>query len=136
MKISTPYDIVPIISYVKNRRRENFGVILLDNNFNFITKKVMFVGTKTKCLIGIREVLVYALKKDANVVVLFHNHPSGDTDPSHDDVKATDGIFEACKTVGIHLLDHIIVGKDSYYSFEEHKMMPKSKTEEKSVADA
>ena len=128
-------DMVGILGYIKNRRRENFGIVLLDNAFNFIAKKVMFVGTASNCLVGTRELLVYALKKDARHVVVFHNHPSGDTRPSHDDVKTTDDLFEACKIVGIQLLDHIILGKNEYSSFKELGLMPENKKEERSVAN-
>lgn len=136
MKLNRVTDMVSILSYVRNRRRENFGIILLDNAFNFIAKKVMFVGTASNCLVGTRELLVYALKKDARHVVIFHNHPSGDTSPSHDDVKTTDSFYEACKIVGIQLLDHIILGKNEYSSFWELDLMPKDKAKEKSVADS
>lgn len=135
MKLNCVSDMVSILGYVRNRRRENFGIVLLDNAFNFIAKKVMFVGTASSCLVGTRELLVYALKKDASKVVIFHNHPSGDTRPSHDDVKTTDDLFEACKIVGIQLLDHIILGKNEYNSFKERDLMPENNKEERSVAD-
>ena len=135
MHITTPYDLIGLLSYVKNRKRENFGIILLDNDHNLISKKVMFVGTKSNCLVGIRELLVYALKKDASSVVVFHNHPSGNTEPSDLDINTTKDFFEACKLVGIHLLDHIIVGKYDFYSFKEHERMPEDKAKERSVAN-
>jgi DNA repair protein RadC len=135
MVLRCPDDMVEILGYIKNRRRENFGIILLDNAFNLIAKKVMFVGTKTSCTVGVRELLVYALKKDANCVVIFHNHPSGNTEPSKDDIETTNEFYESCKTVGIQLLDHIIVGRYGHSSFMERNLMPKSKTEEKSVAN-
>ena len=135
MKICCPDDMAELVGYIKNRRRENFGIILLDNNCNLISKKVMFIGTTRTCIIGIRELLVYALKKDACCVAIFHNHPSGNTKPSEYDINATNEFYEACKIVGIHLLDHIIVGRYGHFSFMERNLMPKSKTEEKSVAD-
>ena len=135
MKLVTPYDIIPLLDYVKNRRRENFGIILLDNDHNFIAKKVMFVGTASNCIVGTRELLVYALKKDACCVVIFHNHPSGNTKPSKNDIKTTNDFFESCRTVGITLLDHVIVGKYDSFSFYEHKIMPIEKTEQRSVAN-
>lgn len=128
-------DMVGIVGYIKNRRRENFGIILLDNAFNLIAKKVMFVGTKTTCTVGIRELLVYALKKDANCVVIFHNHPSGNTEPSKIDIDTTMSFQKSCELVGIQLLDHIIVGKNDYFSFMAHKMLGERKTEERSVAN-
>ena len=135
MKICRPDDMAELVGYIKNRRRENFGIILLDNNCNLIAKKVMFVGTIKTCLVGVRELLVYALKKDACCVVIFHNHPSGNTEPSEFDITTTNSFYESCKTVGIQLLDHIIVGRYGYFSFMKHNLMPKPKAEEKSVAN-
>ena len=135
MIIRTPSDAVSILDYVSRRKRENLGIILMNNNFEVISKKVMFIGTAKNCIVGTRELLVYALKKDASMCILFHNHPSGNCEPSEPDIDATKKFQNGCKSVGIVLQDHIIVGKDSYFSFNEHNMIKKSGSRLKKVAN-
>ena len=103
MIIRTPFDAVSMLDYVARRKRENFGIILMNNNFEVIAKKVMFVGTAKNCIVGTRELLVYALKKDASMCILFHNHPTGNCEPSEPDINATKKFQNGCKSVGIIL---------------------------------
>jgi DNA repair protein RadC len=135
MRINNPYDALELIRYISHRKRENFGIILTNYNREVITKKVMFVGTTANCIVGIRELLVYALKKDACKCILFHNHPAGNCEPSVPDINTTKKFLKGCKSVGIELLDHIIVGKDDYYSFKEHDMIKSSNSRSKKVAN-
>lgn len=67
-------------------------------------------------------------------MIIFHNHPSGNTEPSIDDVKVTKTIESACELIGIQLLDHVIIGKYDYFSFVEHEMIG-DKGKEKQVAE-
>lgn len=135
MRIDTPSDIYGFLGSIPRRKRENFGIILLDTQRNVIGKKVMFMGTVSSCNVGKRELLVYALKKDAVGVILFHNHPSGNTEPSQDDIKTTDEIRKGCKAVGLQLIDHIVVGRWGYHSFKELDLLKDEKKEFKKVAE-
>ena len=76
-------------------------------------------GTVNECLVSPREVLIRALLCGAAAIFLVHNHPSGDPQPSTMDTVVTKRMQQACKMIGIELLDHIIVG-DHYYSFLEN----------------
>lgn len=76
-------------------------------------------GTVNECMVSPREVLIRALLCGAAAIFLVHNHPSGDSQPSTMDTVATKRMHQACKMIGIELLDHIIVG-DHYYSFLEN----------------
>ena len=76
-------------------------------------------GTVNECLVSPREVLIRALLCGAAAIFLVHNHPSGDPQPSTMDTVVTKRMHQACKMIGIELLDHIIVG-DHYYSFLEN----------------
>ena len=125
MRINYPGDAYDILENISRRKRENFGVILLDTQRNVIGKSVMFKGTINNCLVGKREILVYALKKDAVGIMLFHNHPTGDTTPSKEDIETTNEIRKGCESVGLRLVDHIIVGKNGYSSFHELKLLEK-----------
>ena len=81
-----------------------------------------------------REILIRALLCGAVNIVIIHNHPSGDPKPSASDHKATRRIQEAADIIGIHLCDHIIVGRDGYFSFQEAGLLDKK--QEPSAADA
>ncbi|RPJ05549.1 MAG: hypothetical protein EHM36_08160, partial [Deltaproteobacteria bacterium] len=77
------------------------------------------VGTLTSSLVHPREVFKDAITHSAASVILAHNHPSGDPEPSEDDLKITKKLVESGKILGIEVIDHIIVGKNNFYSFRE-----------------
>ena len=70
-----------------------------------------------------REVLKIAIRESAASVIFVHNHPSGDPEPSIDDIEITKRLCKSCNIVGINVLDHIIVGSDDYYSFKMKNMI-------------
>lgn len=80
-------------------------------------------GTVNNCLVCNREIFIRALLSGAVNIILCHNHPSGETTPSSEDIKITKAVSEAGKLIGITLLDHIIIGGDSYYSFDEFNLL-------------
>ena len=135
MRIDEPLDVLSLVGPVARRKRENFGIILLDTRRNVIAKKVMFQGTVNSCIVGIRELLIYALKKDAVGIILFHNHPSGNTEPSKKDEEITRELQKGCKTVGLQLVDHIIVGRYGCNSLRSLGFFDKKETEERKVAE-
>lgn len=135
-RIKSPIDAVDLLRTVAKKNREHLGLILLDSQFKVIGKKVLFVGSVNRCWANRRELLVYALRRDAVGCILFHNHPSGNTEPSDDDKKMTEDFFKGCEAVGIYLFDHIIVSKTRYSSFKELGILPESNKEaNKGVAD-
>lgn len=80
-------------------------------------------GTVNNCLVSNREIFIRALLSGAVNIILCHNHPSGETTPSKEDIKITKAVSEAGKLMGITLLDHIIIGGNSYYSFDESNLL-------------
>lgn len=80
-------------------------------------------GTVNLCLITPREYYIRALLAGAVRTILCHNHPSGDVTPSKDDVDLTTRIKDAGMLLNVCLLDHIVIGRDTYYSFKEHEML-------------
>lgn len=80
-------------------------------------------GTVNMSPVGIREVYMRALLIGAAHIILCHNHPSGDPSPSMEDILLTEKLKEAGNLLEIPLMDHIIVGRDSFYSFREHEML-------------
>lgn len=103
--------------------RENFIVIYLNtkNEPNAIEK--VSVGSINSSIVHPREVLKTAILSNSTSIICMHNHPSGDSTPSIDDINTTRRLEEASQILGISLLDHIISGKSDYYSFKEHEMI-------------
>ena len=98
---------------------EQFGVVMLDTKHRVIRTTVLSVGTLDASLVHPREVFGAAAECGQAVVVLFHNHPSGDPTPSGDDVALTKRLVEAGVLMGIEVLDHVVLADSRYYSFKE-----------------
>jgi len=81
------------------------------------------LGTLTTNLVHPREVFQPAVQYSAVAIILAHNHPSGDPEPSEDDIKITQQIVEASKIINIEVLDHIIIGKNKYLSLKDKKLI-------------
>lgn len=103
----------------KDEKQELFYVIYLDNQKNYIDKKLLFKGTVNHSLVHPREIFKTAYLLSASYIICLHNHPSGDATPSINDIELTKKIKEISNIHLIFLLDHIIIGKNNYYSFFE-----------------
>lgn len=101
---------------MRHLTQEHLVLVMLNGKNKLIRDKVLFVGTVNKSIVNPREIFVEALKSEAVNIVLLHNHPSGDVVPSRADLLITKKIKEAGGLIGIHLLDHIIIGDRKYYS--------------------
>ena len=104
-----------------SRPVEQFGVLLLDTKHRVLRASILSVGTLDASIVHPREVFREATAAGAAALVLFHNHPSGDPEPSDDDVRLTDRMAAAGVLMGIHVLDHVILADTTYYSFREHR---------------
>lgn len=104
---------------IEEDTQENFMVIYLDNQSQYISHKLLFKGTLNQSIVHPREVIKEALLINSNKLILMHNHPSGINTPSHSDDEVTKSIIEAGYIFSIKVLDHIIVGKNDYYSYQE-----------------
>lgn len=94
------------------REHEIFAVLFLDNRHRVLDYKELFRGTIDSTAVYPREVVKEALARNAAAAVFFHNHPSGVTEPSREDVVITRKLKAALELVDVRLLDHLIVGKD------------------------
>ena len=101
-------------------KQEKFYVLLFDTKMNLILKKEIGKGTINKVDIGPREVFKEAIKESASFIVIMHNHPSGDTTPSNEDIEITNTMIKTGEIIGIKVVDHIIISENSYYSFYEN----------------
>lgn len=120
--INNPIDIFKYYKNIyKNKNQEEFYVIYLDTKNNIISHKLLFIGTLNKSIVHPREIFKEAYILSSNKIVCIHNHPSGCSTPSKEDIEITRKINEIAIIHDIKLLDHIIIGNDNYYSFFENK---------------
>ena len=106
-------------SYIRDRNRESFVMILLDAKNRVLATQTLSEGTLTASSVYPREVLRTALEHHAAAVIFAHNHPSGDTKPSHEDISITRQLVFACKVMGIQVHEHLIIGGDGHFSFAD-----------------
>ena len=101
-------------------KQEKFYILLFDIKMNLIIKKEIGKGTSSGVLIDPKGVFKEAIKESASFIVIMHNHPSGDTTPSKEDIELTNSIIYTGNIIGIKVVDHIIISPFSYYSFYEN----------------
>ncbi len=104
---------------VIEENEENFYAIYLDTKSYLIAYKLLFKGTINTSCVHPREIFKYALINSAYSIIVFHNHPSGDVSPSIQDNELTESLFKIGSLMGIPVVDHIIFGRNEYFSFYE-----------------
>ena len=103
--------------------QEHFMAIFINNNNEIITDKIISIGTTTTTIANPKDVIKWALKYSAYAIIVAHNHPSGNVKPSSQDVKFTMELKKACEIIDIILVDHIIVGRNNYFSFKDKRII-------------
>ena len=117
--ISKPEDIYDLVKDdMKYFEQEHFRILMLNTKNIVINIKDIFIGASNSSVIETRKVFKEALKYNAKNITICHNHPSGDPDPSKEDVNISLRIKEAGKIIGIDLLDHIIIGDNRFISLK------------------
>ncbi len=101
---------------MRDLKKEVFKVVLLDGKNKIIKDVTISEGTLTKSIVHPREVVKEAITESSAAIILIHNHPSGEPQPSQDDIEITNRIISTCELVGIRVLDHIIIGDNNYFS--------------------
>jgi len=117
--INSSQDVLKEVSHIRENKKENFVVLYLDARNKLIYKETISIGILNASLVHPREVFEPAVKNLAAQIILAHNHPSGDPEPSEDDLTLTKRLVEAGKIMGIEVTDHIIVAKSGFVSFKE-----------------
>lgn len=107
----------------KNLKKEVFFSILLDAKNRLIRESKVSEGTLTNSIIHPREAFKEAIRESAASVIFIHNHPSGDPEPSRDDIAVTERLKAAGDIVGINVLDHVIIGDGKYTSLKEKGLL-------------
>lgn len=117
--IQVAEDCVPFIRDIATAKKEHFVALYLDTKNMVIHKEVVSIGTLDSSLVHPREVFEPAYRVSCARIILAHNHPSGDTTPSPEDLAITQQLLEAGRVLGISVLDHIIISVSGYCSLQE-----------------
>lgn len=118
-RIRFPQDVIPHVKKYSKKEEEHFVSLILNGNHEVIKTVLVSKGTVNRSIVHPREVFREAIKKNAVSVIVAHNHPSGNTEPSYEDKEVTTRLADAGNIVGIQVLDHIVFSKTGYYSFLE-----------------
>ena len=119
VKIKSAKDILPLVADIADKKQEYFVCISLNGANEVIEKRIVTIGLVNSSQIHPREVFADVIADRAAAVIFAHNHPSGDPKPSEVDAKTHKQLTEAGKILGLRILDHIIVTKKGYFSFQE-----------------
>jgi DNA repair protein RadC len=118
----SPQDVFNELKDIRDNKKEHFVIFFLDSRNQEIKREIISVGTLNANLVHPREVFESAIKYSAAQIIVAHNHPSGDSEPSEDDIIITKRLIEAGNILGMELLDHIVVSKNSFTSLKERGM--------------
>lgn len=121
--INSPEDTAKELSHIKENKKENFVVLYLDARNKLIYKETISIGSLNANLVHPREVFEPAVRYLAAQIILAHNHPSGDPEPSEDDLEITKRLAVSGKILGIEVVDHVIVAKNKFFSFKNKGMI-------------
>lgn len=111
------------VDELRDKKKEHFYALFLDTKNRIISEECISVGTLNSSLIHPREVFNPAIKASSNSVIFVHNHPSGDCKPSKEDEEVTKMLCNAGDLLGINVLDHVIIGNNSYTSLKEENLI-------------
>lgn len=109
--------------FLADKDREHFVVVSLDTKNQPVSINVCHIGSLNASIVHPREVMKSAILSNAASIIVGHNHPSGQVEPSSEDIEVTKRLVEAGKIIGIDVLDHIIVGDERFLSFKEKGYM-------------
>lgn len=124
VKISSPNDAaVVMMEDMRYYKKEYFKIILLDTKNNIIKVAKISIGSLNTSIVHPREVFREAIQNSSSSIILVHNHPSGEPQPSHEDIILTNRLVECGKILGVRIIDHIIIGDGVFYSFKEEGLL-------------
>ena len=123
-KISGMDDVIKTVKpMIADQNKEFFIALYLNTKNGIIKQEVVSVGSLSANVVHPREVFRTACVVSASSIIVAHNHPSGDPAPSREDIELTKKLAEAGKIMGIELLDHVILGQDRNYGFQENGLL-------------
>lgn len=117
--ILSPQNVWEELRGIRDNKKEHFVVFYLDSRNQEIQREVISIGTLNASLVHPREVFEPAIRNSVSQIIIAHNHPSGNSDPSEEDIKITTKLVEAGKILGIEITDHVIVTKEDFFSMND-----------------
>ena len=121
--IDDPWEIHYRMLYLADADQESFWVIGVNSQHQEICNECLFIGGMDKCIVDNRILFKRLLMAGASSFIIVHNHPSGKCKPSKEDIKLTNKIKNGAELLDLELLDHIIIGRDFYYSFKKENLL-------------
>ena len=122
-KIRQPGDIYVLIRHYADRRQERFICLSLNGAHEILASRIVTVGLVNKTIIHPREVLADPIQDRASSIVIAHNHPSGNVEPSREDNEMTQKLRAAAGIMGINFLDHLIFSENFYFSYSQEGLL-------------
>lgn len=120
LKIRSSLDVYDLVRYdMENELQEKMICLYLNNRKELIQKKILFIGTVNQSNVYPRDIFREAVKNNASFLILVHNHPSGSIVPSYQDTIMTNEMIKIGRLMGIFVLDHLIIGREGFYSYLE-----------------
>lgn len=117
-------DIAPhLMAKYSREPQERLGVVLLDSRQRVIAEREVYIGQHDRVYGSPRWILKHAIVEDAAAIIIFHNHPSGDPEPSREDSALTAHLKTVCVAMGVELFDHIVIGRKRYYSYRDERQL-------------
>lgn len=116
-------DVLIRLKFIRNKRQEYFVCLSLDASGRIVRRRTVTIGLVNTTLAHPREVFAGPLKDRAVAVIIAHNHPSGEVEPSGADIDMTQQLVAAGQIMGVPVHDHIIVGARSHFSFKSHSLI-------------
>ena len=117
MKITDISNVYEVIKEMEmDYKQENLVMLVLNTKNKVIFKEIVFKGGLNSCIIDPKTLFRKALEKNGNAMIIAHNHPSGDLEPSNEDIEVTNNLKEAGKLINLQLLDHVIFTDKNYSS--------------------
>lgn len=122
--IRSPQDVVTLMAEdMRYLQKEHFVCLFLNTKNHVLAQETLSIGTLNASLVHPREVFRAAIKRSSASIICVHNHPSGDPTPSPEDIELTKRLIEAGRMIGIEVLDHVILGDQSFISLKEKGFM-------------
>lgn len=116
-------DVARYFRYLQDERKENFCTLLLNSKNGVIGVRTIHIGTVNMSVVGPREVFRDAIREGATTIIVVHNHPSGDPEPSEEDVVVTHRLVSVGEILDIPVVDHVIIGHGKHVSFAKRKIL-------------
>ena len=123
--IKNLHDIIDQVKDIRNKKQEHFITLTINGAATLIEKRTIFIGTVNNSIVHPREIFANAISDRATGIIFAHNHPMDDPKPSKEDIAITIRLCEVAKLVGIEVIDHIIVSKTDYFSFQAEGILNK-----------